>query len=117
MAAFFVAAVQLVFLFNLIWSLKNGKPAGPNPWRATTLEWFTPDTPPRHGNWGPELPVVYRWAYEYGVPDLKDDFVPQNQPPAAGADAQFHGHGHGYGPGHGHGHEHSPGHDDSHGHR
>ena len=26
---------------------------------------------------------MYRWAYEYGVPGLKDDFVPQNQPPDA----------------------------------
>jgi len=110
-AAFFVAAVQLLFLFNLIWSLRNGKESGGNPWRATTLEWFTPDTPPRHGNWGAELPVVYRWAYEYGVPGLKDDFVPQNQPPAGGESAEFHGHGHGYGPGHGKGHEHAPGHD------
>jgi cytochrome c oxidase subunit I len=92
-AAFFVAAVQMLFLFNLVWSLRNGKPAGGNPWRATTLEWFTPDTPPRHGNWGHDLPVVYRWAYEYGVPGRKDDFVPQNEPPAAGQDAQFHGHG------------------------
>src|SRR6195256_3468497 len=38
-SALFVAAVQLVFLFNLIWSLAKGKPAGGNPWRATTLEW------------------------------------------------------------------------------
>jgi cytochrome c oxidase subunit 1 len=101
----------MLFLFNLIWSLKNGKEAGGNPWRATTLEWFTPDTPPRHGNWGAELPVVYRWAYEYGVPGLKDDFVPQNQPPAGGESPEFHGHGHGYGPGHGKGHEHAPGHE------
>ena len=33
-------------------------PSGPNPWRATTLEWQTPDTPPKHGNWGKDLPVV-----------------------------------------------------------
>ena len=76
-----MAAAQLIFIFNLIWSLKHGKPAGGNPWRATTLEWQTPDTPPRHGNWGPELPVVYRWAYEYGAPGNKEDFVPQNAPP------------------------------------
>src|SRR5256886_9653373 len=50
----------MVFLFNLIWSLSKGKPAGSNPWRATTLEWQTPDTPPKHGNWGAKLPVVYR---------------------------------------------------------
>jgi cytochrome c oxidase subunit 1 len=82
-SALFVAAVQLVFLFNLIWSLSKGKPAGSNPWRATTLEWQTPDTPPKHGNWGPRLPVVYRWAYDYSVPGAKEDFIPQNQPPDA----------------------------------
>jgi cytochrome c oxidase subunit 1 len=80
-SALIVAAGQLVFLFNLILSLAKGKPAGSNPWRATTLEWQTPDTPPKHGNWGPTLPVVYRWAYDYGVPGAKEDFIPQNQPP------------------------------------
>jgi cytochrome c oxidase subunit 1 len=79
-AALVVAVFQLLFLFNLVWSLKHGKPAGSNPWRATTLEWQTPDTPPKHGNWGPHLPVVYRWAYEYGVPGNKEDFIPQNEP-------------------------------------
>jgi cytochrome c oxidase subunit 1 len=80
-SALFVAAVQLVFLFNLIWSFFKGKPAGGNPWRATTLEWQTQHTPPRHGNWGERLPVVYRWAYDYSVPGAKEDFVPQNVPP------------------------------------
>ena len=67
-AALVVGAAQLVFLFNLIWSYFHGQPAGGNPWRATTLEWQTPHTPPAHGNWGPKLPVVYRWAYDYSVP-------------------------------------------------
>jgi cytochrome c oxidase subunit 1 len=80
-AALFVAGAQLIFIFNMIWSLKRGQPSGPNPWRATSLEWQTPETPPRHGNWGPELPVVYRWAYEYGAPGNVTDYVPQNQPP------------------------------------
>jgi cytochrome c oxidase subunit I len=80
-SALFVAAVQLVFLFNLVWSFFKGKPAGGNPWRATTLEWQTPDTPPVHGNWGERLPVVYRWAYDYSVPGAKEDFIPQNVPP------------------------------------
>src|SRR2546427_1067912 len=80
MAALTVGFAQMVFLFNLIWSLFKGKPAGSNPWRATTLEWQTPETPPGHGNWGKELPVVYRWAYDYSVPGAKEDFVPQNQP-------------------------------------
>jgi cytochrome c oxidase subunit 1 len=81
-AALIVAAAQVVFLFNLVHSYFKGKPSGPNPWRATTLEWQTPDTPPKHGNFGDKLPVVYRWAYDYSVPGAAEDFIPQNQPPA-----------------------------------
>jgi len=80
-SALFVGAMQLIFLFNIIWSLFKGKRAEPNPWGATTLEWQTPDTPPRHGNWGPELPVVYRWAYDYSVPGAEQDYLPQNMSP------------------------------------
>jgi cytochrome c oxidase subunit 1 len=82
-AALIVGFAQMVFLVNLVWSLFRGRPAGSNPWRATTLEWQTPETPPRHGNWGRELPVVYRWAYDYSVPGAEQDFLPQNQPPIA----------------------------------
>ena len=78
--ALIVGAAQLLFLFNLAWSLRHGKQAGSNPWQATTLEWQTPETPPGHGNWGKERPVVYRWAYDYAVPGAAEDFVPQNQP-------------------------------------
>ncbi|MDQ0558753.1 cytochrome c oxidase subunit 1 [Rhizobium mesoamericanum] len=83
-AALVVGAAQLVFLFNVVWSLFHGREAGGNPWRATTLEWQTPQTPPSHGNWGKDLPVVYRWAYDYSVPGAPEDFIPQNQPPMAG---------------------------------
>jgi cytochrome c oxidase subunit 1 len=83
-AALVVGAAQLLFLFNLAWSLRWGKQAGGNPWRATTLEWQTPQTPPVHGNWGKELPIVYRWPYDYSVPGADEDFLPQNQPAAAG---------------------------------
>lgn len=83
-AALVVGAAQLLFLFNLAWSLRWGKQAGGNPWRATTLEWQTPQTPPVHGNWGKELPVVYRWPYDYSVPGADEDFLPQNQLTAAG---------------------------------
>ncbi len=76
-----MGAVQLVFLYNLVWSYFKGKPSGSNPWNATTLEWQTPDTPPKHGNFGAALPVVYRWAYDYSVPGAVDDFIPQNVPP------------------------------------
>jgi cytochrome c oxidase subunit 1 len=79
-AALIVGAAQIIFFFNLVWSFYKGKLAGSNPWRATTLEWQTPETPPGHGNWGKELPVVYRWAYDYSVPGAEQDFLPQNQP-------------------------------------
>ena len=83
-AAFVVAAGQLMFVFNIVWSTFRGRRADPNPWRAASLEWYTPDTPPKHGNWGPQLPVVHRWAYAYGVPGAPDDFIAQNAPPEAG---------------------------------
>ncbi|WP_378947974.1 cytochrome c oxidase subunit I [Mesorhizobium sp. ANAO-SY3R2] len=79
-AALVVGAAQMVFLFNLIWSIRHGREAGDNPWRATTLEWQTAGTPPPHGNFGKELPVVYRWAYDYSVPGAPQDFIPQNDP-------------------------------------
>jgi cytochrome c oxidase subunit I len=82
-AALVVGAAQLVFLFNLVWSYFKGKPSGPNPWNATSLEWQTPETPPGHGNWGKELPVVYRWPYDYSVPGASTDFIPQNVPATA----------------------------------
>jgi cytochrome c oxidase subunit 1 len=82
--ALIVGAAQVLFIFNLAWSLWRGRPANANPWRAASLEWQTPTTPPRHGNWGPQMPVVYRWAYAYGVPGAPQDFIAQNAPPEAG---------------------------------
>ncbi len=90
-SALFVGVVQMLFLYNMIVSLKKGKPAGPNPWRATTLEWQTPDTPPKHGNWGDSLPVVHRWAYDYSVPGYHEDFIPQNVSPDEAPVTEEHG--------------------------
>jgi cytochrome c oxidase subunit I len=36
----------LLFLLNLVRSLRTGAPAGPNPWGAATLEWSTASPPP-----------------------------------------------------------------------
>lgn len=77
LAAIFVAIAQILFFINVFWSLRSGKPSGGNPWGATTLEWQTPETPPKHGNWGHDLPIVHRWAYDYSVPGYPEDFVPQ----------------------------------------
>ncbi len=82
--ALIVGVGQLLFIVNLAWSAWRGRRADANPWRAASLEWQTPSTPPGHGNWGPQLPVVYRWAYAYGVPGAAEDFIAQNAPPEAG---------------------------------
>ena len=81
-AALVVGAAQILFLYNLVRSYFKGEPSGPNPWNATSLEWQTADTPPTHGNFGKELPVVHRWAYDFSVPGVQHDFIPQNVPPA-----------------------------------
>ena len=79
-AALLVGLSQLIFLYNILWSLRYGEKSKKNPWGAASLEWQTPDQPPHHGNWGPELPEVHRWAYDYSVPGVKEDFIPQNHP-------------------------------------
>jgi cytochrome c oxidase subunit 1 len=81
-AALVVFAAQGLFFANMIWSLFRGPKADPNPWGVASLEWQTPDTPPGHGNWGVQLPTVYRWAYDYSVPGAPRDFIPQNEPPS-----------------------------------
>jgi len=81
-AALVVGVAQLLFLYNLVRSYYKGKPSGGNPWNATSLEWMTPETPPTHGNFGKDLPVVYRWAYDFSVPGVRHDFIPQNVPPS-----------------------------------
>ncbi|MCS7223791.1 MAG: cbb3-type cytochrome c oxidase subunit I [Armatimonadetes bacterium] len=78
-AALIVGAAQILFLVNFVWSLWKGPKAEKNPWKATTLEWQA-ESPPPHGNWGPQLPTVYRWAYDYSRPDATEDFVPQTVP-------------------------------------
>ena len=79
-AALIVFAAQGLFFFNMIWSRFWGPRADPNPWGAASLEWQTPQTPPEHGNWGPALPTVYRWPYDYSVPGAPRDFIPQTEP-------------------------------------
>jgi cytochrome c oxidase subunit I len=53
-------ALPLVYL---LWSLKYGERAGPNPWGGTTLEWATPSPPPEHNFH--ETPVVTHGPYDY----------------------------------------------------
>jgi cytochrome c oxidase subunit 1 len=81
-----VFAVQLLFIFNFIYSIFKGRKVTTlNPWGSNTLEWTTPIRP-GHGNWAGEIPEVYRGAYDYG----KDgrEFIPQTEP--IGPDESHH---------------------------
>jgi cytochrome c oxidase subunit 1 len=53
----------IIPLFYLLWSLRNGAIAGPNPWGATGLEWQTPSPPTTHNF--EETPVVTEEPYAY----------------------------------------------------
>jgi cytochrome c oxidase subunit 1 len=44
--SFILALGVLVTVLNVVRSLRGGAVAGPDPWRANTLEWFTPSPPP-----------------------------------------------------------------------
>jgi cytochrome c oxidase subunit 1 len=53
----------LIPLVYFIYSMRYGPLAGPNPWRATGLEWQTPSPPPTENF--EETPVVTEEAYAY----------------------------------------------------
>ena len=46
--SFVLALGVLVTVVNVVWAMRKGRRAGPDPWRANTLEWFTPSPPPAH---------------------------------------------------------------------
>jgi cytochrome c oxidase subunit 1 len=58
-----LAVGYLLPLFYLLWSLKWGREAGPNPFMAMGMEWTTPSPPPPHNFDG--IPVVTQEAYAY----------------------------------------------------
>jgi cytochrome c oxidase subunit 1 len=77
--AFALGLAQIFFIVNFLWSLFVGKRAPRNPWNANTLEWTAPSPPP-HLNWGDRIPTVYHGPYEYSVPGVSEDFLPQTRP-------------------------------------
>ena len=80
-AILFTVFAQGLFLINFLWSLFRGEKVREcNPWRATTLEWSVASPPPAD-DFGASDPVVYRGAYEFNVPDVAADFVPQHLAP------------------------------------
>jgi cytochrome c oxidase subunit 1 len=53
----------LIPVIYLVYSLRAGRLAGPNPWGAVGLEWETASPPPTHNF--DETPVVTHEAYDY----------------------------------------------------
>lgn len=76
--ALLLGAVQLLFVWNFFASLVLGKKAGDNPWQANSLEWVTTSPPPYYNF--RELPTVYHTAYEYSIPGMPEDYLPQTKP-------------------------------------
>ncbi len=84
--AFIMVGGQIIFVINFFGSMFFGPRAGRNPWHANGLEWQAP-SPPGHGNFDFQ-PIIYRGPYEYGSPEVEEDYYPQTQPPKPGVEAQ-----------------------------
>jgi cytochrome c oxidase subunit I len=78
--AFIIATSTAILMYNILYSLRRGKIAGPNPWNAWTLEWLTPSPPPaynfatiptvrsRRPLWDLAHPEAPDWRYERHQP-------------------------------------------------
>lgn len=71
-----LALGYLLPIFYLGWSWFNGRPAGPNPWRAQGLEWTTSSPPPKH-NFLAAVKVT-REAYDYPKQDVYEGPLPRD---------------------------------------
>jgi len=54
--AFVLVISTLVFIVNMLKSIRGGKPSGPDPWDARTIEWSIPSPPPEY-NFA-EIPTI-----------------------------------------------------------
>ncbi len=77
--ALMIAPAILIFMWNVLSSVRNGKPAGNDPWGGATLEWAIPSPPP-----------VYNFASVPEVKSLDPLWHPESRE-AALASNQMHG--------------------------
>jgi cytochrome c oxidase subunit 1 len=84
--SFLMAASVLLFLWNLMVSLRRGAPAGNDPWDAATLEWSVSSPPPLHNF--DQIPVVHSrrplWDHKYPEHAGDDHGAPAPDPLVAG---------------------------------
>ncbi len=84
--SFVMTAALLLVIINVLWSLKNGKRSGPNPWDARTLEWQIPSPMPYYNF--KHIPSVFSTPYDFGEPlpyrGLEEE-LSSSPPPAASA--------------------------------
>ena len=65
-AGFLIGMGVVVFVINLIWSVKNGEIATGNVWESRSPEWQVPSPMPMH-NYDRPFEVVGE-PYDYGLP-------------------------------------------------
>ena len=66
-AGSYLLGLSMLFLLaNMIWSFRKGPKAGPNPWKARTLEW-TISSPAPYYNFK-KIPAVLKAPYNFGEP-------------------------------------------------
>jgi cytochrome c oxidase subunit 1 len=91
-SGFILGISTFILLWNIVYSLwKKKVVAGPNPWRALTMEWDTTSPPPAFNFYGD--PVPFHDPYGYGTKEAWDYLnkqadelgpsYPANQPPPA----------------------------------
>jgi cytochrome c oxidase subunit 1 len=64
-----LAVGYLIPVIYLLWSLRYGQAASPNPWGATGLEWTISSPPPPHNF--EKIPVVTEEAYAYSTMEMQ----------------------------------------------
>ncbi|PYO52784.1 MAG: cytochrome ubiquinol oxidase subunit I, partial [Candidatus Rokuibacteriota bacterium] len=65
--ALIIALSFVVFIVNVVKTMRSGTPAGPDPWDGRTLEWSIPSPPP-----------VYNFAIEPTVHDRDEFWLQKN---------------------------------------
>jgi cytochrome c oxidase subunit 1 len=102
--AFLIAASILLFIVNVVRTLRRGQVAGPDPWDARTLEWSIPSPPPPHNF--DTIPVVASvdpfWHTKYAegedgrlAPVVAGGSAGLEEPSRHGEGDAEHGQGHG----------------------